>query len=109
MASLELIQSGDGAEEARFGATRLFRYVFDPATPAFEGPKPCWHPVGTLGERVSVSLRIGEPLAVHAMRERPGGFGERDQDAAATREGMVRSAWRNGRGPARKPGPREAT
>jgi hypothetical protein len=49
------LQHGDTAVSARWDDAELFRYVYRPADPQLESPRPYFHPVATLGGDV-VSL-----------------------------------------------------
>jgi hypothetical protein len=43
--------------EARYGGHPLFRYVYQPHTPAVESPKPYFHPLYTLGGNLVTIFR----------------------------------------------------
>ncbi|MEU4251575.1 PmoA family protein [Amycolatopsis sp. NPDC026612] len=52
----EIVLTGDGVA-ARAGEVELFRYVYQPPTSPFEGPKPYLHPVRTLAGDVVTAFR----------------------------------------------------
>ncbi len=52
----EIVLTGDGVA-ARARDVELFRYVYQPATSPFEGPKPYLHPVRTLAGDVVTAFR----------------------------------------------------
>ena len=65
--SLELLQTKDDSVEVRCDGSLLFRYVYRPATPALESPRPYLHPVRTLAGNLVTGFRPHDHTWHHGL------------------------------------------
>ena len=76
------------------GEVRLFRYVYEPKTKAYESPKPYFHPLSTLaGNKVSIFRPYDHVWNIRSF-ERPGKSREDVADAHERRNGLSGQASR---------------